>query len=176
MENYSVVRCNLDEHGQAILDLFNDAILNSTALYDYKPRDLSSMKTWFETKAAGNFPVIGLTDESGELVAFGSFGTFRSWPAYKYTAEHAIYVHKDFRGQGLADLLIVELVESAKSRNLHALIGAIDSTNQASISLHEKHGFKLVGTLPEVGFKFGRWLDVAFYQLLLSTPAEPNED
>jgi L-amino acid N-acyltransferase len=77
--------------------------VNSTALYDYKPRTMEMMTAWFETKACGNFPVIGLDNEAGELMAFGSYGTFRAWPAYKYTVEHSVYVDARFRGQGLGN-------------------------------------------------------------------------
>lgn len=175
MVNYSVVQCSLEEHGNEILAILNEAIESSTALYDYKPRSTESMVSWFAGKRAGGFPVIGLVSSTGALLGFGSLGTFRAWPAYKYTAEHSIYVHKDFRGQGLGNVLLTELIAAATGLGLHALIGGIDASNEGSIALHEKFGFRHVGTLPEVGFKFGRWLDLAFYQLLLSTPIEPTD-
>jgi phosphinothricin acetyltransferase len=173
MVNYSVVECSLEEHGEAILAILNDAIENSTALYDYKPRTLDSMETWFETKRAGNFPVIGLVSDSGQLMGFGSFGAFRVQPAYKYTVEHSIYIHHDFRGLGLGEVLLQLVIDAAVARELHAVIGVIDSTNEGSIALHKKLGFECVGTLPQVGFKFGRWLDVDLYQLTLSGPYRP---
>lgn len=176
MSDYSIVQCNLAEHGNQILDILNEAIETSTALYDYHPRTIESMHSWFSIKAAGNFPVIGLVNAEGKLMGFGTFGTFRAWPAYKYSVEHSIYIDQNFRGQGLANVLIGELISAAKDRNLHSLIGGIDATNSASIALHEKHGFKHVGTLPEVGFKFGKWLDLAFYQLILETPTNPRDD
>lgn len=168
-----IVPCTHDRHARAILDIFNEAIANSTALYDYQPRSLASMETWFATKQAGGFPVIGIEDEAGQLVAFGSFGTFRAWPAYKYSVEHSVYVHQDHRGHGLGLQVMHALIEAARQRQVHAMIGAIDADNQGSIALHRRLGFSRVGTLPQVGFKFGRWLDLALYQLLLDTPAEP---
>jgi len=101
MNSTQRVHCTHERHAPAILAIFNEAIVNSTALYDYQPRPLESMKTWFDTKQQGNFPVIGLEDSQGQLLAFGSYGTFRAWPAYKYTAEHSVYVHRDHRGRGL---------------------------------------------------------------------------
>jgi len=155
------------------VDIFNDAIVNSTALYDYQPRPLSSMEPWFANKDKGGFPVIGIEDEAGTLLAFGSYGTFRAYPAYKYTVEHSVYVHKDHRGKGLGMVVMRALIDAARARDVHAMVGAIDAANAGSIALHERLGFKPVGTLPQVGFKFGRWLDLAFYQLLLETPVNP---
>ncbi len=170
---HSTVRCSFERHADAILEIFNDAIMNSTALYDYKPRTRQTMVDWFAAKRAGNFPVVGIEDNDGVLLGFGSYGTFRSWPAYKYTVEHSVYVHKDHRGQGLGRAVMRELIAVARENDVHAMVGAIDAANTGSITLHEQLGFKHVGTLPQVGFKFGRWLDLAFYQLLLDTPAHP---
>lgn len=173
MSEHTLVPCTFERHADAILDIFNDAILNSTALYDYAPRTSQNMVKWFEAKQAGGFPVIGVEDEAGTLLGFGSYGTFRAWPAYKYTVEHSVYVHQDHRGKGLGRVLMQALIEAARQGDLHAMIGGIDASNRGSIALHERLGFKHVGTLPQVGFKFGRWLDLAFYQLLLETPAHP---
>lgn len=168
-----LVDCTHERHAQAILDIFNDAIVHSTALYDYQPRPLEGMAAWFAAKEQGQYPVVGLEDDEGRLLAFGSFGPFRAFPAYKYTVEHSVYVHKDHRGQGLGKAILMELIDAARQRDLHALMGAIDATNTGSLALHERLGFRHVGTLPQVGFKFGRWLDLAFYQLLLDTPTNP---
>ena len=169
----SVVDCSLARHGAAILDIFNEAIATSTALYDYQPRPPESMTAWFDAKARGGYPVIGIESPDGALLAFGSFGAFRAWPAYKYTVEHSVYVHRNHRGRGLGLLVMQALIAAARDRDVHCLMGGIDATNQGSIALHERLGFRHVGTLPQVGFKFGRWLDLSFYQLLLDTPIEP---
>ncbi|MBN3857845.1 MULTISPECIES: GNAT family N-acetyltransferase [unclassified Paraburkholderia] len=173
MSDHTIVQCTHERHADAILAILNDAIVNSTALYDYKPRDAQSMVTWFNTKRAGNFPVIGVEDAQGTLLAFGSYGTFRAFPAFKYTVEHSVYVHKDHRGKGLGRVIMEAIANAARENGVHALMGAIDATNAGSIALHERLGYRHVGTLPEVGFKFGRWLDLAFYQLLLETPLNP---
>ncbi len=173
MTQHHFVQCTHARHAQAILDIFNEAIQTSTALYDYQPRPLSSMEAWFGNKDKGNFPVIGFEDNAGTLLAFGSYGTFRAWPAYKYSVEHSVYVHKDHRGKGSGAQVMQALIAAARQRDVHAMIGGIDASNAGSIALHERLGFKHVGTLPQVGFKFGRWLDPAFYQLLLDTPLRP---
>lgn len=173
MSKHTIVDGRFERHAEAILAIFNEAIVNSTALYDYKTRTLDSMTPWFADKQAAGQPVIGVEDAAGALAGFATYGPFRVRPAYKYTVEHSVYVHKDHRGQGLARMLMRELIEAARQRGVHAMVGGIDATNVASIALHEQLGFSHVGTLPQVGFKFGRWLDLAFYQLLLDTPANP---
>lgn len=167
------ITCTFESHAAEILDIFNDAILTSTALYDYKPRTMESMVAWFESKAQANYPVIGVVDDSGRLMGFASYGRFREQPAFKYTVEHSIYLHKDFRGQGLARELMCRLEQKAIEQNYHVLVGAIDLENAGSIFLHEKLGFTHSGTLQRAGFKFGRWLDLGFYQKVLTEPACP---
>jgi phosphinothricin acetyltransferase len=168
-----VVACTPERHATAILDIFNDAILTSTALYDYKARTPESMVAWFDSKARGGYPVIGLEDADGTLVAFGSYGAFRAFPAFKYTVEHSVYVHRDHRGRGLGRQVMEAVIVAAQHNGIHAMIGAIDASNAGSIALHERLGFRQVGTLPQVGFKFGRWLDLAFYQRTFDTPHDP---
>jgi phosphinothricin acetyltransferase len=167
--------CSFERHAGAILDIFNDAILTSTALYDYKPRTAESMQAWFDVKRKGDFPVIGFEDEDGQLMGFASYGTFRAYPAFKYSVEHSVYVDKRYRGRGLGIGLLRALIERAREQDYHMLVGAIDSTNRASCALHEKLGFTHAGTIRQAGFKFGRWLDLVFYQLLLDTPAHPAD-
>jgi L-amino acid N-acyltransferase YncA len=168
-----IVTCTHEIHAGEILDILNEAIVHSTALYDYKPRSPENMVTWFKAKDTGRYPVIGAVDDHGRLLGFASYGTFRAWPAYKYSVEHSIYIHKDHRGKGLGLLLMQQLIEAARQQNYHVMIGGLDATNAGSIALHNKLGFVHAGTIRDAGFKFGRWLDLAFYQLILSTPVEP---
>ncbi|WP_043007727.1 GNAT family N-acetyltransferase [Comamonas testosteroni] len=174
MSDLNIVQCTHERHAAAILDIFNDAIVNSTALYDYQPRTAQNMVSWFEAKRAGGFPVIGIEDAQGRLLGFCSWGSFRAYPAYKYTVEHSVYVHPEHRGRGLGQQLMDLLIAEARQRgDVHALVGAIDAANAGSIALHKRLGFESVGLMPQVGFKFGRWLDLAFYQLTLQTPLNP---
>jgi L-amino acid N-acyltransferase len=167
------IKCTHSAHAEAILDIFNEAIVNSTALYDYQPRQPESMVSWFKAKEIGNFPVIGAIDESDRLLGFATYGTFRNWPAYKYSIEHSVYIHPDYRRQGIGFALMQQLILAATEQQYHTMIGGIDMTNTSSIALHEQLGFKHTGTIEHAGFKFGRWLDLGFYQLLLETPVEP---
>ncbi len=171
-----LVECTELRHAAAILAIFNEAIANSTALYDYRPRSPESMVAWFATKRAGGFPVIGIEDDAGTLLGFASYGTFRAWPAFKYSVEHSVYVHCDHRGQGLGRQLLQAIIDAAQARGVHVLVGGIDASNLGSIALHEQLGFLHAGTVREAGFKFGRWLDLAFYQRILATPADPHDD
>lgn len=166
------ITCTHAEHAAAILEIFNEVIANSTALYDYQPRPPQSMLGWFQTKAAGQFPVIGLV-EDGQLLGFASYGSFRAWPAYKYTVEHSVYIHKDHRGKGLGRLLLQEIIATARQQQYHVMVGAIDTANSGSIALHQRLGFEYAGTIRQAAFKFGRWLDLGLYQLILDTPANP---
>jgi phosphinothricin acetyltransferase len=167
------VTCTYESHATAILDIFNEAITNSTALYDYKPRTAESMVAWFKAKEAGRFPVIGVVAEDGQLLGFASYGTFRAWPAYKYSVEHSVYVHKDHRGKAIGMALMQQLIAKATEQQYHVMVGGIDATNTGSIALHERLGFVHAGTIRHAAFKFGRWLDLGFYQLLLETPTHP---
>lgn len=170
-----LVSCNLSEHGGAILRILNDAIVSSTALYDYEPRPLSSMTDWFEAKRAGEFPVWGALGQDGALLGFASYGVFRVRPAYKYTVEHSVYVDAAARGQGVGKSLMKRLIESAVEQEKHVLVGGIDAGNVASVKFHEGLGFQPAGVIRQAGFKFGRWLDLAFYQLILPTPRAPAD-
>ena len=170
-----MISCDL-AYADQILEIFNEAILNSTALYDYQPRTMENMKNWFELKARNNFPVIGIIDDQDQLLGFGSYGTFRAWPAYKYTVEHSLYIQKNYRGKGLGKMILQEIIKKAVSQNYHCLVAGIDSTNEESIKLHKAFEFEFCGKMKQVGYKFSKWLDLEFYQLILQTPLNPNEE
>jgi L-amino acid N-acyltransferase len=168
------VTCSHQQHAAAILDILNDAIENSTALYEYHARSPGSMRTWFAEKDAKSFPVIG-AEQAGVLTGFATYGTFRARAAYKYTVEHSVYVHKDHRGRGIGKALMLELIAAARQQQYHVLVGGIDIANGTSVRLHEQLGFTHAGTVRQAAYKFGRWLDLGFYQLILETPDAPAD-
>lgn len=172
---FHIVTCNPDAHATAVREIFNDAILNTTALYDYQTWSQVVVLKWFGDKARSGFPVIAAVDEAGVLLGFGTYGQFRARPAYKYTVEHSVYVHREHRRRGIGRALLTRLIELAVENQLHVLVGGIDATNAESIALHEQLGFRHAGTVSQAGYKFGRWLDVAFYQLILPTPRQPMD-
>ena len=154
------------EDTQAILDIINYNILNSTALYDYNIRTYEQQKAILEEKINKNFPVIVAVEE-GKTIGFGMYSEFRFREAYKYTVEHSVYVDNNHHGKGIGKLLLFELIQLAKQQNLHTMIAVIDAENQSSVEFHEKFGFKIVGVIKESGYKFDRWLHSVFMQLIL---------
>jgi L-amino acid N-acyltransferase YncA len=168
-----LVSCEARRHSDAILAILNEAIANSTALYDYRARTSENMVHWFEGKLRGRYPVVGMENDAGELLGFASYGPFRAWPAYKYTVEHSVYVDAKSRGQGVGRRLLAAIIQAAEEQDYHVMVGGIDASNAVSIKLHESLGFTSCGIVRHAGFKFGRWLDLAFYQLILRTPAAP---
>ncbi|WP_281239570.1 GNAT family N-acetyltransferase [Flavobacterium praedii] len=154
------------EDAQAILDIINYNILNSTALYDYNIRTYEQQKAILEDKTNKHFPVI-VAKQDGKVVGFGMYSEFRFREAYKYTVEHSVYVDNEHHGQGIGKLLLYELIQLAKNQKLHTMIAVIDAENQSSIDFHEKFGFKTVGIIKESGYKFDRWLHSVFMQLIL---------
>jgi len=167
-----VIPCT-EAHLPAIREIYNEAILRSTALYEYEPRSEATMREWFASRLRGQVPVLGVEWEPGVLAGFVTWGPFRPRPAYKYSAEHSVYVDERYRGQGIGRQLLKAIVTEARRRDLHMLVAGIDATNAASIALHNSVGFRRCGTVREAGFKFGRWLDLEFWQLILPTPAAP---
>jgi len=149
-----------------LLDIYNDIILNTTAVYDYEPHTLEMRRVWFDTKKQQGFPVF-VAEEENKIVGFSSIGPFRAWAAYKYSVENSVYVKSSERGKGIGKLLIPPLIQAAKDMKLHTIIAGIDATNEASIRLHTHFGFKEVANFNEVGWKFERWLDLKFFQLIL---------
>jgi phosphinothricin acetyltransferase len=154
------------EDAQAILDIINYNILNSTALYDYEPRSLENQIAIFDDKIKKGFPIIVAT-ENEVVVGFGYYSEFRFREAYKFTVEHSVYAHPNHIGKGIGKLIMESLIDLAKAQKLHTMIGVIDSENQSSIDFHEKFGFEIVGTIKDSGFKFDRWLHSVFMQKMI---------
>lgn len=150
-----------------LLDIYNDIILHTTAVYDYEPHSLEMRKQWLETKKQQGFPVFVAEGENNKIVGFSSIGPFRTWAAYKYSVENSVYVSANERGKGIGKLLMPPLIKAAKNLKLHTIIAGIDATNESSIKLHEHFGFKEVAYFKEVGWKFERWLDLKFLQLIV---------
>ncbi|MDB9526374.1 GNAT family N-acetyltransferase [Oscillatoria sp. CS-180] len=147
----------------AILDIYNDAILNTTAVYDYQPHTLSMRQNWFAAKQAGGFPVL-VAELENHVAGFAALGTFRTWDAYRYTAENSVYVAPHCRGRGIGKRLLGRLIEEAQMMGLHAIVAGIDADNAVSLKLHEHYGFQEVAHFRQVGYKFDRWLDLKFLQ------------
>lgn len=159
----------------AILAIYNEAIENTTAVYTYQPHTLAMREAWLAEKEAASWPVL-VYEEDGQVAGFATYGPFRAWPAYKYTIEHSVYVDAQFRGRQIASRLLAALMTRAESAGYATMVAGIDDDNEPSKRLHEKLGFAYAGTIHKAGYKFGRWLNLAFYQRQLAGPAVPNED
>jgi phosphinothricin acetyltransferase len=158
-----------------ILGIYNHVILHTTAVYAYEPHTPEMRKAWYSDKVRDGYPIL-VAEEDSRVVGLSTYGPFRAWPAYKYTVENSVYVAADRRGKGIARLLMSPLIDAARAQNYHAIIAGIDATNEASLRLHRSFGFEEVANFREVGYKFGRWLDLKFLELLLrDSPAQPME-
>ena len=158
-----------------ITEIYNQAVLHSTASWDLEPASLEDRLDWFETKLAGQWPVL-VAVEGDEVTGWGSFGTFRDKPGYRHTVEHSVYVRDGQQGRGIGSKLLSALVAEAQRRGFHAMVGGVSADNAGGIAFHERHGFVAVGRFREVGRKFDRWLDLVFLQRLLDeAQATPHD-
>lgn len=161
-----------DQDFPEILAIYNEVIRNSTAVYIEVEFDEQRGWAWYQAKIASGYPFLVARDAAG-VAGFGAFGDFRAWPGYRHTVEHSVHVRADCRGRGHGRALVLELMKRAVQLNKHVMVGGVDADNAASIRLHRSLGFQDVGRFREVGFKFGRWLDLLFLQCILApTPAE----
>ena len=149
-----------------ILSIYNEVIRNSTAVYTEVELTAERGEAWFAAKRSGGFPFIVARDATG-ITGFGTFGEFRGPPCYQHSVEHSVHVRCDRRGQGIGRSLVIELMNQAAAMRKHLMIAGIDADNAVSIKLHESLGFINVAHFREVGFKFGRWLDLVFLQCRL---------
>jgi L-amino acid N-acyltransferase len=162
------VRMASPEDLPAMLEIYNDVILHTTAVYDYQPHTLEMRKVWYEAKQQAGFEIF-IAEEFKKLIGFSSYGPFRAWAAYQYTVENSVYVSSDQRGKGVGKRLLAPLIQAAQNKGMHTLVAGIDDTNLASLRLHAHFGFKEVARFKEVGYKFDRWLNLIFLQLMLSS-------
>ncbi|MGR3963577.1 N-acetyltransferase family protein [Pseudomonas sp. 910_23] len=159
----------------AIRAIYNDAVLNTTAIWNEQPVDLANRQAWFSARQAQQYPIL-VAVENDEVTGYASFGDWRPFEGFRYSVEHSVYVRNDQRGKGLGPLLMQALIERARSCGKHVMVAAIESGNLASVHLHERLGFITTGHMPQVGIKFGRWLDLTFMQLTLNPGAEPPKE
>ncbi|KFE33998.1 GNAT family N-acetyltransferase [Thioclava atlantica] len=167
-----MIRDARPEDAAAIAEIYNDAVDNLTAIWTEKRTDAAERAAWIAERQAAGFPVL-VSDEEGRVLGYASYGKFRDKDGYDLTVEHSVYIHRDARGRGLGTPMLQALIDHARAAGFHAMLGVIAAENQGSIRLHERLGFTRVGTLPQVGKKFGRWLDLALLQITLDDRAHP---
>ena len=164
----TIIRPAVEADLPAILAIYNDAVAKTTAIWNDTPVDLANRRAWFVARAAQDYPIL-VAEEDAVVVGYGSFGDFRPFEGYRFTVEHSVYVAEGVRRRGIASSLLTALEERARAMGKHVMVGGIAADNEASLSLHERIGFVETGRMPEVGFKFGRWLDLVLMQ---KTPVE----
>ncbi|MDO5676398.1 MAG: GNAT family N-acetyltransferase [Propionibacteriaceae bacterium] len=149
----------------AITDIYNEAGVGTTASYALEPVSVDDRQAWFERLTAANYPVLVMEDADGLIVGYASYFQFRALEGYKHTVEHSVYIRDGHRAAGAGRMLMTALIDYARGRGVHVMVGVVDGANDASISFHERLGFQVAGRLEQVGRKFGRWLDVVFVTL-----------
>ena len=158
-----MIRAASESDLPAVLAIYNDAVLNTTAIWNETPDDIENRRSWFATRSKAGFPVL-VAEEGGRVAGYGSFGDFRPFEGYRVTVEHSVYVAASDRGKGLGAALLSALIDEARRLEKRVMVGGIDAANAVSIALHAKFGFVEAGRLPGVGVKFGRPLDLVLMQ------------
>ncbi|WP_108260852.1 GNAT family N-acetyltransferase [Mangrovicoccus ximenensis] len=153
----------------AIAEIYNDAVLNTTAIWNDHVTDAAGRAAWMAERQGAGYPVL-VADEDGTVLGYATYGPFRPHDGYRHTAELSIYVRSDLRGRGTGSRLLERLAALAEESGIHVLVGGIEAGNAASLALHRRHGFEETGRLPQVGTKFGRWLDLVFMTRVLAGP------
>ena len=162
------IRDATDADLAGILEIYNDAVLNTTAIWNEKTVDLANRRAWLAERNAQGYPVLVAVDEQDQVLGYASFGDWRTWDGYRHTVEHSVYVKNDHVGAGIGKALMRALIDRARALGKHVMVAGIESENRASIHMHQQLGFVPVGQLREVGTKFGRWLDLTFMQLIIN--------
>ncbi|NUB23545.1 GNAT family N-acetyltransferase [Azospirillum brasilense] len=158
-----------------IVAIYNDAVANTTAIWNEVTVDEANRAAWLADRQRAGYPVLVAIDPNGLVAGYASFGDWRAWDGYRHTVEHSVYVRADQRGSGIGKALMLALIERARGIGKHVMVAGIEARNEGSIRLHEKLGFEHVGHLKQVGTKFGSWLDLAFLQLMLDARTDPDE-
>lgn len=160
------IRPATTDDSEAIADIYNHYVRSSTATFDTVEKTIEERQRWLSERTERH-PVLVVEDEGGAVVGWGALSPWSPRPAWGRTCEVAVYLHPDARGAGVGSQVLNTLVELARAAGHHALISQIVGDNAASISMTERAGFTVVGTLKEVGWKFDRWLDVVVMELVL---------
>ncbi|MGH9242293.1 MAG: GNAT family N-acetyltransferase [Vicinamibacterales bacterium] len=163
-----VIREALEQDVPGILAIYNDVIATSTAVYREDPASLDDRLQWFHARREQAYPILVAAGDAG-ILGFASYGDFRSWPGYRFTVEHTVHIRTDERGRGVGTMLMQALIRRAVEQDKHVMIGGVDADNEPSLRFHERLGFVRAAHLRQVGFKFGRWLDLVFVQRILTT-------
>jgi len=160
------LRAAQESDAQAIAEIYNYEVENSTATFDLVPRSLEAQRDWITTRS-GAFSAIVAVDSVAGVIGFAALSTYRDRAGYRTTVENSVYVHRGHQQLGVGKLLLAALLDSARDSGFHTVIARIDSQSTGSLALHRSLGFVEVGVEREIGRKFGRWLDSIIMQRML---------
>ena len=152
------------EDATGIMAIYNHAVEHTTAIWNEVTVDAPNRERWMAERQSRGYPVLVAVNDGGQVLGYASFGDWRAFDGYRHTVEHSVYVHPNAQGQGVGRALMEALIERATALGKHVMVAAIEAGNRPSIALHERLGFVQTGHMPEVGTKFGRWLDLVFLQ------------
>ncbi|KAG0035197.1 hypothetical protein BGZ81_011241 [Podila clonocystis] len=162
------VREATEADATAINAIVNYEIGTSVNNFNYSSRSEEDGLAWFRSTINGGYPIlVAIAPETNAIAGYASLGSFRQKDGYRFTAEYSVYIHHDHRRRGLGRLLLRDLLIKAKELNFHAIIGSISEGNDGSLKLCAEFGFRVVGTMRENGYKFDRWIDNTFVELIL---------
>lgn len=151
----------------AINDIYNHFVEHSTCTYQETPEPMAARRAWFDTHGPAHPVTVAELDD--RVVGWGSLSPYHARSAYRFTVENSVYVHQAHHRRGIGDALLADLIARARALRHRSIIAGIDAGQLASLAIHSKHGFQQVGHLRQVGYKFDRWLDVVYMQLLLES-------
>lgn len=149
-----------------IMEIYNRAVLETAHTFDLHPRTLDEQRRYIDERSGGLVVLVSENDE-GDIVGFGSISFYRDRPGYRTSVENSVYVRPDHHRAGVGSALLDALIGSARTHGFHAVFARIVDAQEASVALHRRHGFEMVGVERQVGRKFGKFRDVALMQLLL---------
>ena len=168
-----IIRHATEQDSPTIATIYNHAVVHTAAIWNDKTVDAQNRVEWLAARRNAGYPVL-VMDDNGEVTGYASFGDWRAFDGFRHTVEHSVYVHPDHQGKGIGRALMVQLIDEARAIGKHVMVAGIEAQNVASITLHQSLGFVISAQMPQVGTKFGRWLDLTFMQLQLDTRSEPD--
>lgn len=159
-----ILRDATPSDAEGLLAIHNEAVRDTTAIWDETEVDLADRTAWLHDRLAAGFPVL-VAEVDGVVAGYASYGPWRPKSGYRHTVENSLYVLSSHHGRGLASALFDALLVRAREAGLHRMVAMIEASNTVSIDLHARRGFRVVGEMSQVGSKFGRWLDLTILQL-----------
>lgn len=163
-----MIRPALESDAVSLVDIYNHYVLNTTISFEEAAISAEQMATRIERILAGNLPWLVAEDSDGSVIGYAYASPWKERSAYRFSVEVSVYLHPEASGRGMGTALYTALFDQLRQRGIHAAMGGIALPNPASIALHEKMGMTRAALYKDVGFKFGRWIDVGYWQIIFN--------